>query len=231
MSVVTVGQAKLHMGIPPANTSQDAAIQQWLDGAEEAIWQWLGRYRAPGHTPFESVETTEYYDGGDREKLVLKRRPVTAVAGVWVDRVGYYGQNPTGFPDPDTFWTLGQDYAPMSLDATENNPSILVAFAGAIPTWQGQPQKFPAWPRGSGNIKVTYTAGYASLPYDLVSAICNVVAYTRAAAPRGMALESEMIGRYSYTVLKSGGKTGGTLDIDEIGQALSTLARYKEVNI
>jgi hypothetical protein len=229
MSLVTVDQIKLHLGL--SDTAEDLRLQQFLDGVEAAIWQWLGRECVPGYSPFESVESTEYYDGQDRQMLVLKRRPVTAVAGVWVDRTGYYGHNPTAFADPATAWTIGQHFAPTRIDETEGNPGMLCAFAGAIPSWQGQAQRNPAWPRGQGNIKVTYTAGYAVLPFDLVTAICNVVAAVRQAAPRGMGLESETLGRYTYTLMKSGGKSGGTVAVDEIGQALSTLARYKEVNI
>lgn len=231
MSLVSVDQLKLHANIPLANAVEDARLQQFLDGVEESIWQWIGRERVEGYTPLESVQSTEYYDGNDRQMLVLRRRPVTAVPGVWVDRTGYYGQNASGFVDPTTAWVLGQNFALKRSDQTEGNPGILVAFSGSIPTWRGQAQRNPAWPRGQGNIKVTYTAGYTNLPLDLTNAICNVAAYVRKAAPRGMALETETLGRYSYGVLKSGGKAGGTVDADEIGMAISTLARYKEVNI
>ena len=231
MSVVTIDQFKLHIQMPLTATSEDARLQQLLDGVEESIWQWVGRWRVPGYTPFESVRNTEYFSGQDRQYLVLNRRPVTSVVGVWVDKTGYFGANPTGFADPATAWTFGQHYAPTSLDMAETNGGMLCAFAGAIPTWQGQAARNPAWPRGNGNIKVTYIAGYTDLPLDLVNAICNVAAAVRKAAPRGMGVESETMGKYSYTLMKAGGKTGGTVDVDEIGMALSTLARYKEVNI
>lgn len=231
MSLVSVDELKLHINIPLTNTAEDARLQQFLDGVEEGIWQWLGRERVEGYAPLDSVQSTEYYDGNDRQNLVLRRRPVTAVAGLWVDRTGHYGQNPGGFSDPATIWEYGVAYAAKRLDQTEANGGLLVAFSGAIPTFQGQVARNPAFPRGQGNIKVTYTAGYTSVPFDLSLAICNVAASVRKAAPRGIGLESETIGRYTYQVMRSGGKTGGTVDVDEIGQALSTLARYKEVNI
>lgn len=231
MSVVTLPELKLHLGIPVDISTENQRLQQLLNGCEEAIWQWLGRSRVPGYSPFDSVEQTEYYDGQERQMLVLRRRPVTAVAGLWVDPAGYYGHNPNGFADPATAWDFGTSYAPTRLDMTEENPGILVAFQGLVPTWQGQPSVVPAFPAGKGNIKVTYTAGYTTLPYDLISAICNVTAAVRKAAPRGNQIETETLGRYTYTLMKSGGKSGGTLDVDEIGMALSTLARYKEVNV
>lgn len=231
MSITTVADFKLHINMPLSNTSEDGRIQQILDGAESAIWNWLGRERAPGYSPFDQVQTTEYYDGKQRQMLVLRRRPVVSVQGVWVDSTGYYGQNPTGFSDPQTAWAIGTQCALMRTDESESNPGILVAFAGVVPSWQGQAVRIPAWPSGMGNIKVTYTAGYSTFPPDLISAICNVAAAVRKAAPRGAALESETLGRYTYSLMKSGGKSGGTVDVDEIGMGLSTLARYKEVNV
>ncbi len=231
MSAVTINEFKLHANLPLSVTTEDARIQQLLDGAEEAIWQWIGRERVQGYHPFEQVQSTEYYDGKQRQMLVLRRRPTVSVQAVWVDRSGYYGQNPTAFVDPQTSWNVGTQCALMRNDESEANPGILVAFAGVVPSWQGQAVISPAWPAGMGNIKVTYTAGYSSLPLDLVSAICNITAAIRKAAPRGNQLASETLGRYTYTLMRSGGKAGGTADVNEIGMAISTLARYKEVNV
>lgn len=233
MSVVTVQELKLHIGLSPAITTEDARLQQMLDGVEEACWQWIGRERVEGYSPFDQVEATEYYDGTGRAMLLLKRRPVVLGAGisVWVDPAGYYGQNPAGFADPATLWQYGTAYAPTRLDESESNPGILTAFLGLVPTWQGQVTHPASWPAGRGNIKVKYTAGYKTMPFDLTNAICNVAAAVRNSAARGAQMESETIGRYTYQLMKSGGKAGGTLDVDEIGMALSTLARYKEVNV
>lgn len=236
MSVVTLEQLKSSIGIPLANTTEDVPLQLFLDGVEEGIWNWLGRYRVPNpgnppHNPFAQLQTTEFYDGTDRQYLILKRRPVISVQGVWVDRQGYYGTNANGFTNPDTAWTIGQDFAPSNVDESEGNGGMLCAFAGSIPTWQGQAQRNPGWPRGQGNIKVTYTAGYTTFPMDLVVAICLVASGVRNSAARGTQLASETIGRYAYQLLDGSKRAMGTSEFDDIGQAKSTLARYREVNL
>lgn len=207
----SLSSLKTHLGIPAADTSQDDALTQWLLGVDEATASYIGRERVPGYHPLQSVQATEFYDGNGRELLVLRRRPVTAVAGVWVHSAGYYGNGPTAFPD-ESEWDVGVLWTPQRLDASEQNGSMLVCLAGV-------------WPEGYGNIKVTYTAGYATIPADLTLAANQFVALLRQGQEYGGPLRSETLGRYMYELLESGAAN----ETPAIGTLRGLLGAYREI--
>ncbi len=57
---------------------------------------------------------------------------------------------------------------------------------------------YPRWPRGRKNIKITYSAGYATIPADLAQACIELVATIHNRRKTGGA-KSESIGDYSIT--------------------------------
>lgn len=200
----TVDKIKTHLGIPSAVTSEDARLTQLLAEIEPAITNYIGRNLV-------SAARTEYLDGTGRPLLVLRHRPVTAIASVHVDGAGYYGHGEDGFPATSQ-WTIGNQFAPKSLEASEDNSGLLVALGGE-------------WPRGMGNIKVVYTAGYATMPLDLELAANQLVALVRSGTDKGGPLQSETIGKYAYTLLA--GHVPGVAP--EIGTIRGILNGYREV--
>jgi hypothetical protein len=56
------------------------------------------------------------------------------------------------------------------------------------------------WTAGRRNIVVTYTAGYTTIPEDLVMAVTHIVADMLASEPVNTAIKSEKIGDYQYTL-------------------------------
>ncbi len=209
--LTTLAKLKTHLSI--ADTSEDALLTQLLLELDEVVASWTGRAKVPGRNPFESVAASEYYDGTGRNVLVLKRRPVTLVSAVYVDALGAYGHGTDPFAAA-TALPLGADFAPSSLDASEENGGLLIRLGGAV------------WPEGQGNIKITYTAGYVTIPVDLEMAVHQLAAAVREGAQHGGIVGGETLGRYSYRLLE-GAADGGLM----VATARSTLARYKEVSL
>lgn len=140
---------------------QDDILSAIIDEVDEVIANELPRGRVPGWHPITSVEGTEYYDGSGRERQLLRRRPVTAIARVAVDQNGYYGRPAAAFP-ASTDWVEGTDFVSVSLDESEENPGVLLSLRSRVWAYEGG-----AWPEGRGNILVQYTAGYTTIPNDL----------------------------------------------------------------
>lgn len=201
-------ELKLHLRIPSTDTSEDALLDQLISNVEASVLRYLKR------GPFASTSFTEYYSGDDREMLVLRHRPVTAVSLVRVDPYGYAGQGLDAFPST-TAWTAGTDYFVPQLDASEENGSLIVAIGS-----NGK------WPIGRGNIKITYTAGYATIPDDLTLAVNQMISAIRAGADKGGPVGSETFGEYSYSLLRGGDLSSLGLDAVNAGRIL---AGYREV--
>jgi hypothetical protein len=126
---------------------------------------------------------------------VLSNRPVVSITGVYVDAVGYYGQSAGGFA-ASTMLTQGQDYALVNPNASERNPGILQMLSAL---WDGT--GLSNWPQGQGNIKVVYVAGYTQVPADISQAVAMIVGQMLAQSDRGLPMQSETLGEYSYTLL------------------------------
>lgn len=103
----------------------------------------------------ESAEYVEKCDGRGFDWLILSQRPVTEVEEVKIDADRGFGDGITA-EDAD-------DYE------VDEATGMLYRKAGI-------------WPEGRRNIRVSYTAGYATLPADVVQAANVIVAewYTRA---------------------------------------------------
>lgn len=230
MSLTTLAKLKTHLSIPQSDNSEDAFLNQILLEIDTAVLRFCKR-------DFASAAATEYYDGTGRETLILKRRPVTAVAGVWVDQAGYYGHNASGFP-ASSAWTIGQQFAPPSLAESEQNGGLLLALPGGWPANFGGPWSgcsnfgwaAGTWPEGRGNIKVTYTAGYTVIPDDLELAVHHLAAALRSTAEKGLAgpVGSETFGEYSYSLLR--GSDAGASGADVV-MARGILAGYRDVSL
>jgi len=122
-------------------TTCDDLIDALIPAASEAIENACRRR-------FGETAYTEYYDGGGRDRLVLRKRPVNSLSGVWDDPDREFGDDTQLDPD---------DYV---LDA---DPGILLLRQGTFAD-------------GLRNVKVSYTAGYGTLPTDVAQACRMLVA-------------------------------------------------------
>ena len=206
-TLTTLAEFKTHLGIASSDTSQDTRLTQFLVGVEEAVKNFC-------REGLKSETVTEYYDGSGRELLVLRRRPLTAVSSVRVDAFGRAGLGADAFPE-ESAWEIGEDFFPKRVDQSEGNGSILIAVDRA-------------WPEGRGNIKVVYTAGYASIPEDLKLGIHTLAAFVKSSAAAGLMKGSETIGRYSYSLLTGANEHSSGIDVIT---ARSLIATYAEVDL
>lgn len=202
MSLTSLTKVKLHLGI--SGSGEDDLLNQLIAEVDTVIQNYTGR------KSFESGVRTEYLDGNGKDELFLGHCPLTDVTGVWVDSDGYYGKGTDAFPD-ESEWEEGSYFVPYSEEADEDNASMLVALNRV-------------WTEGRGNIKVTYTAGYETIPTDLELAANMLVALMRKGAEAGGPLESESLDRYSYKLLTN---TNSQM-YPEAGTIRSILARYRK---
>lgn len=156
---------------------------------------------------------------------------------VWLNMSGYYGQAADAFKD-QTVMGLGSQFI-LNIDSggKKSNRGTIRRIGGQSAGWVGfYPEnlysgklgayRMPAWPRGDGNIKVCYSAGYplTQIPLDIVNACKMLVAIMIRICPVGAPVSSENLGGYSYTLLTQ------STDIPELGSIQRTLARHREIS-
>lgn len=204
-TLTTLAALKVYLGIASDVTTEDDRLNALLSATEQSIEKWLGRKML-------STARTEYFSGSGRSLLILGQRPVTAVSTVRVDQNGYGGHGSDAFA-ADTEWELGVDFFPRSLAADESNPGMLEAIGGV-------------WPEGQQNIKVTYTAGYSTIPDDFQNALHVICGEAYAMIAKGGKVTSETLGQYSYSLLVGSALAG---DDSQLATARLKLAAYRQV--
>lgn len=159
---------------------------------------------------------------------------------VWYDPTGFWGQGAGSFAQT-TQLVLGNNYAvEYGSGATRQlSKRGLIrrvggsagGFVGFYPEvyYSGKlaARRLPAWPRGDGNLKVSYAAGYP--PYsqelrELSYATAMLVAQMIRIQPAGVDLSSESMGNYSYSAKSA-------FDSPELGEVRRVLAAYREITI
>jgi hypothetical protein len=163
----------------------------------------------------------------------------------WIDFQGQWDQRPlsstsdVGPFGPKTIQVLGINYAVnqnRSGVSGKSKQGLLTRIGGyGVGGWLGSypyqlgqigklsSYRLPCWPRGTGNIKVQYSAGYETIPADLSFAATTLVSRMVRSQPNGFLLSSESLGAYSYSILANGNDP-------EISDIRSILSRYKEVS-
>lgn len=142
---------------------------------------------------FKSQSFTEIQHGRATNILILKHFPVTAITSFYTDSTGKYSGDQELVDLAD--YSIGED----------QNCLIYNRY----------------FPRGYNNLKITYTAGYATIPSDLENACLWMVTYYHKMR------ESGDIGRTSK------GKGDESINIlQEAPQDVkNTIMRYKRVDI
>lgn len=177
-TVITKTAIQAHLLLATLTTDQGTLLDAIGDAVQSAIEEEVGRGLA-------SSSFVEGYDGNDRSTLYLRHDPVTAVSSV-----------------------------------TRNGESLTVGSSAAATyppkqvVWEADVQRLGAlrltdgsvWDRGSMNIVVSYTAGYATPPAALVRAgvIWSAYLFTN--------------GRFPGT-----GKTTNAANLDERPKVVSAL--------
>lgn len=103
------------------------------------------------HRKLKSRDLTEYYNGDGTNVLLMNNYPVTAITHVYDDLDRDY-ESDTEIDSDDLV------YMPDGL-------ACKIVYDGGV------------FSKGIKNIKVEYTAGYETIPWDLYQACCELVAY------------------------------------------------------
>lgn len=216
MALTTLAKVKTFLKIADSDTSEDAFLTQMKDAVEAALKRLLKR-------EIESASRTAYLCGNWTRTLRLPEYPVSAVTDVRIDPSGYYGQGPDSFGS-ETQLTAGVDYA-LRMDAPDglSSRSGLLDRIGTV--WTGDVERPPGRLSsqrvpGKGNVKVTYTAGYATIPDDLQAVVWQAVGQMRASTPAGAMLVSEGYDGYNYTLEQA------DQALSRVGSVAQVIARY-----
>lgn len=151
------------------------------------------------HRTFESATyTEELYDGSGGPELVLKNYPIITITEILVDT-----------EEVDERTDVGEE----GYYIKNANNGILYNNAG--------------WSRGRGNIQITYTAGYATVPNDLKYACLAMAAYFRNMKGKD-GIMSESLGSYAYSIASGLNNMLGELTIPSV-IIKNILDRYKKI--
>jgi hypothetical protein len=96
---------------------------------------------------FALSDYVEYYDGSGKNRLSLDQYPITTISGIW--------------DDVNWLWTASTLIS-GTYYRTVNNSSLVFSDSATLT-------------KGEQNIKVAYSAGYATIPYDLEQACIEEV--------------------------------------------------------
>lgn len=220
--------------------------RKWLPSlipqADRVIKNWCGQDLELTTYPGAAVNgkgDSGYYSGNNQRDIVLRQRYVQSIISVNVDSNGFGGQAPGAF-GAGTLLTSGVHYM-LDYDYAEGgNPASSCGllrkiggagfdfFGGYYPyAWGGgklAAYRMPTWVRGDLNIKVSYTAGFATIPADLVMAMGTLIAWFIRNQPSGSPLTSESLGGYSYSVMSM-----GIGQAPELGSLRQVLTQYREI--
>ena len=211
MSFTTTAKVKTLLGIPAADTSQDARIDLLVAAANAEM---LGYFNLTSCDPTAYTNSYDFIDDAETQDVWLRQYPVISVdevkfAGTVQDTSDYYLSNPA-------------EFGLLSLTATTNTVPFF---------WRGRAA--PGFPYGRQLTEVTHTAGWAggTPPADLQAAGA-LIAVARYNMDPKTGLAGEKIGQYSYTA-GGGGGAGGSGGIAADGMPVSArraLSRHLRVH-
>lgn len=192
-----VFEVKSLLGIPLSNNCDDKLLGFLIEMASNWIQEWLGR-------DMEYKQRTEYYNGTNTIKLILRSRPVfTTGLEVKVDDRGFFGTPTDSFSDDALVY--GTNYA-LNIDQDDgtSRSGILIridrlwyksyyAGRGLLSPWMGP---------SPGSIKVTYNAGFTvdTIPAAVRLAATTLVANIKYMLPLGLDLNSDQYGQKSIGI-------------------------------
>lgn len=149
LAIVSLAEAKEYLKV--TSSGDDAIISHLINATSAWVQNYIKR-------DVVSQSRVEYYSGDGSSELILKNRPIAAVASLYIDELRAWGSD-----------TL-VDSANLII---KKGQGILTAF-----------NLLYGFTHGHANIKVTYTAGYTvatdggasgTMPYDLRMAVKRIL--------------------------------------------------------
>ncbi|HHT8992769.1 TPA: phage head-tail connector protein [Burkholderia cenocepacia] len=148
--LTTLVNAKAWLNVPTAVTGDDAMLQRLITGASQFVQTYLNR----------TIATTAYnerYTGSGSNTLALPNYPITAVSSVAIRGVPI-AASPDGVQVGYTF---------------DDRFLYLIGNVGFSSFPNGADGQFPKWP--PLGVQVSYTAGFASTPFDVEQAALELI--------------------------------------------------------
>jgi hypothetical protein len=219
MALITLLGWKTQTGETDTDATRDAAIALMIAEVEKAIIGYLGM-------PVEQATYTRVLDAPVRQNIVLPYSPVT-LSGlqVWMntDAKG----DPSAFTSSNLL-TLYTDYS-LVIDQPDgtSKSGIIRKTAGVWAFRHTRPVErlSPVVTKVPGAIKVTFTAGYATVPADIQAAAYLMVSKLYTMRKLGGQLQNESLNGYSYGL--AGNATAGSIIADPT--VVSMLRPYKGI--
>lgn len=143
--LVAVADLKTYLAI--TSSTLDAKLTAVKADIEAMVKTYCGRDLLVPSTPY-----TEYYDGDGSQRLIVNQRPIISVTSIYLD--------------PSSLFTAGT----LVPNLNSGSPAELISNqrqlnAGIIDLFSY------AFYRGRRSVKITYSAGYATVPADLQRAV------------------------------------------------------------
>lgn len=144
--LTTLADVKAYLGIPSATVNSDALLTRFIAAGSVWVTSFLNR------APLDPADFVDVYDGNGQDFMLLRHAPVISVAKVEVCGTVIPAANTTTWPPSSgyTFDSPGDALATLTLWGT-------------------------FFPRQRKGVRVSYRAGYATVPADLSQAVTELV--------------------------------------------------------
>lgn len=194
MAITSLQNYKAWLGDTSVNAARDSAWTVMIAEAEDAVKKYLRQ-------GVESASYTSILSGGPVTHFVLPQIPV-AVSGFALYRNDSANGESAAFTS-DHLLTMYTDYV-LDLapdDATVSRTGIVRTLGS---TWGSSRERsvYSLTPRlvpTPGNLKVTYTAGYSTVPGSIVLAVHILTSKIWHLRKRGVPTVSESLNGYSFS--------------------------------
>lgn len=164
-ALTTVDDVKETLGIASGNTSKDNLIKRKINQATRMIEAYCAL--PEDHHFKQATYTNEEYAGTGTNQFIFNMRPVTSITSF---QRANSGESDASWEDVES-----QYYFPDNLDA------------GVMPLLFGENDRFNSY-------RVTYVAGYSTIPADLAEACVTLAAYLVENATTGSGVKSKQEG-------------------------------------
>lgn len=197
-ALTTVADVKESLGIASSDTSQDNLIKRKINQATLFIEGYCGL--SYNHHFKETTYTDEEFDGTGNNTIVLRARPVSSIT---------------------SFQRRNSTLSDGGFDNVESELYFSDLTAGVIETVNRN-----NW--GWNRYRVTYTAGYATIPADLAEAAVILASYYVENSASGTAVKKKQEGQRSIEYFDSSSSSNSIIDSLGLDDLLS---RYKQYNL
>jgi hypothetical protein len=195
MSLVLLSEYKEILDI--TGNTEDEFVEQAQYEVESKVKSFLNR-------DLESASYVEIYDGTGESTLVLNQFPVNSVSKVEV----YDGIDALGAEEWDEY-SQNEDYERLVIPTAKDE----IYLIGSM------------FPQGEQNIRITYNAGYDTIPYEIQQACKKLMLLYY-----GEVKKTKTIGKSSVSEGAGFTKTT-TYDLTAEDRILKTIEKYRAWNV